>query len=48
MVFIDYRKAFDSVKRAKIWEGMKNQGIPNKVIRDKEYVQEREGICENG
>ena len=33
MVFIDYRKAFDSVKHTKIWEGMKNQEIINKVIR---------------
>lgn len=31
-MFVDYRKAFDSVRHAKIWEGLNKQGVPKEVI----------------
>jgi len=33
MIFVDFRKAFDSIKHVKIWEALKNQGVGGKVIR---------------
>ena len=33
MMFVDYKKAFDSVKHEKIWESLSNQGVPGKLVR---------------
>lgn len=41
MLFVDYRKAFDSIKHVKIWEGLKKQGIPMKIIRVLKNVYEK-------
>jgi hypothetical protein len=30
--FIDFEKAFDSIKREKMWQAMKTFGIPTKII----------------
>ena len=32
-LFVDYKKAFDSVKHTKIWQGLGKQGIPKKIIK---------------
>ncbi len=33
LLFIDFHKAFDSVSHMYIWRALKNQGIPDKLIR---------------
>lgn len=33
VAFVDYNKAFDSLKHNKIWESLKEQGVPEKYIR---------------
>jgi len=33
LVFIDFRKAFDTIKQGKIWEALLKQAVDNKVIR---------------
>lgn len=32
-IFVDFRKAFDSIKHDKIWEALKNQGVEPKYIK---------------
>jgi 7-cyano-7-deazaguanine synthase in queuosine biosynthesis len=33
MVFVDYKQAYDSVNREKLWEVLKTFGIPLKIIK---------------
>jgi len=33
MVFVDYKQAYDSVNREKLWEALKTFGIPLKIIK---------------
>lgn len=32
MIFVDFNKAFDSVKHSRLWEALVNQGVPEKWI----------------
>jgi hypothetical protein len=32
MIFVDYRVAFDSLKRECIWRSLRNRGLPGKIV----------------
>lgn len=33
IAFIDFRKAFDTIEHVMVWKALKNQNVPNKIIR---------------
>lgn len=33
ILFVDFKQAYDSIKRKQLWITLKNFGIPNKLVR---------------
>jgi hypothetical protein len=41
MIFIDYKKAFDSVRREEIWKSLEKLGISTDLVRKVKNTQKR-------